>query len=64
MVGFDLPVYSKRQQFMVTEPVAHLFKPFLITFSRQVSVQQTPHGSILMGGGDPKEPASFNVEAS
>jgi sarcosine oxidase subunit beta len=64
MVGLDLPVYSKRQQFMVTEPVAHLFKPFLIAFSRQVSVQQTPHGSILMGGGDPQEPASFNVEAS
>jgi len=64
MVGLDLPVYSKRQQFMVTEPVAHLFKPFMIAFSRQVSVQQTSHGSILMGGGDPKEPASFNVETS
>lgn len=64
MVGLDLPVYSKRQQFMVTEPVEHLFNPFLIAFSRQISVQQTPHGSILMGGGDPKEPASFNVEAS
>jgi len=64
MVGLDLPVYSKRQQFMVTEPVEHLFKPFLIAFSRQVSVQQIPHGNLLMGGGDPKEPASFNVKAS
>jgi sarcosine oxidase subunit beta len=64
MVGIDLPVYSKRQQFLVTEPLDHLFKPFLIAFSRQVSCQQTPHGSILMGGGDPKEPESFNIRSS
>jgi len=64
MVGIELPVYSKRQQFLVTEPVEHLFKPFVIAFSRQVSCQQTPHGSILMGGGDPKEPSSFNIKSS
>jgi sarcosine oxidase, subunit beta len=64
MAGVELPVYSKRQQFMATEPVADLCKLFVIAFSRQVSFIQTPHGSILMGGGDPQEPPSFNFNAS
>jgi sarcosine oxidase subunit beta len=64
MVGVELPVYSKRQQFMATEPVEEMCKLFVIAFSRQVSFIQTPHGSILMGGGDPNEPPSFNLNSS
>ena len=64
MAGVDLPVYSKRQQFMATEPVDDICKLFVIAFSRQVSFIQTPHGSILMGGGDPRERPSFNLNSS
>lgn len=55
MVGVDLPVYSQRHQILITEPVDPLFKPMLMSFSRNFYCQQTPHGSIIMGFGDPNE---------
>ncbi len=64
MVGVDLPVYSQRHQILITEPVDPLFKPMLMSFSRNFYCQQTPHGSIIMGFGDPNEPKGDDIGTS
>lgn len=56
MAGEELPVYSERHQILVTEPVAPLLGPMVLSFSRHLYCQQTPHGSFVMGLGDASEP--------
>ncbi|MGE5561069.1 MAG: NAD(P)/FAD-dependent oxidoreductase [Chloroflexota bacterium] len=56
MAGVKLPVYSERHQILVTEPVDRLQDPMVMSFSRAFYVQQSPHGSFIMGFGDPNEP--------
>ena len=64
MIGAELPVYSERHQALVTEPVEALQSPMVISFQHHIYCQQTPHGSFVMGWGDPNEPVSFNVQSS
>lgn len=64
MAGVDLPVYSQRHQILITEPVDPLFRPMLMSFSRNFYCQQTPHGSIIMGLGDPNEPKGHDIGSS
>lgn len=61
MVGIDIPVYTERHQIMVTEPVEPLIEPMLMSFSRHFYCQQTPHGSFIMGIGDPSEPKGYDI---
>ncbi|HAE80773.1 MAG TPA: FAD-dependent oxidoreductase [Lachnoclostridium sp.] len=63
MVGEEIPVYSERHQALVTEPVAPIYDMMLMSFARSYYVQQTPHGSFVMGIG-PKEEPSFNFNSS
>lgn len=63
MVGEDIPVISERHQALVTEPVAPLIDCMVMSFHRSYYVQQTPHGSFVMGIG-PKEEPSFNSNSS
>jgi len=56
MAGEELPVYSERHQILATEPVAPLLGPMVLSFARHLYCQQTPHGSFVMGLGDPAEP--------
>ena len=64
MVGDDLPICPERHQILITEPVAHIMDPMVMSFHRHFYVQQTPHGSVIMGIGDPSESVSFNINAS
>ncbi len=64
MLGEDLPVYPERHQILITEPVEHFMDPMVMSFHRHFYVQQTPHGSVIMGFGDPAEPQSYNINAS
>jgi sarcosine oxidase subunit beta len=64
MVGVDLPVYSQRHQILITEPLDPLFRPMLMSFSRNFYCQQTPHGSIIMGFGDPNERKDGDIGSS
>ena len=64
LVGDDLPIKPERHQILITEPVAHIMDPMVMSFHRHFYVQQTPHGSVIMGFGDPTEPVSFNIRAS
>jgi sarcosine oxidase subunit beta len=64
MAGVDVPVKPERHQILITEPVNHIQNPMVISFSRHIYCQQTPHGSFIMGCGDPTEPVSYNIKSS
>ena len=63
MVGEDIPIISERHQALVTEPVEPLMFCMVMSFHRSYYVQQTPHGSFVMGIGPQEEP-SFNFKSS
>ncbi len=64
MVDLELPVKSERHEILVTEKVAPLQGPMVMSFSYNIYCQQTPEGPFLMGYGDPNEPESYNINAS
>lgn len=64
MVGLDLPVYAERHQILVTEPVEPMQGPMVMSFSYNIYCQQSPHGSFIMGFGDPNEPRDGNIRSS
>jgi len=64
MVGVDIPVYPERHQILVTEPVEPVQGPMVVSFSYGLYCQQTPHGSFIMGFGDPNEPHEINQDSS
>lgn len=64
MAGIELPVYSERHQIMITEPVEPLFKPMVMSFQHGFYTQQTPHGSIIIGMGEPNEPKGLEMRSS
>lgn len=64
MAGVDLPVYSERHQILVTEPVEPMQGPMVMSFGLNLYVQQSPHGSFIMGRGDQNEPRDLRVTSS
>lgn len=64
MVNVDIPVYSERHQILATEPVAPIQGPMVMSFSKNIYCQQTPHGSFIMGRGDDTEPRDLRVTSS
>jgi sarcosine oxidase subunit beta len=64
MAGVKIPSYSERHQILVTEPVNPVLGPMVMSFSLNIYVQQTPHGSLIMGYGDPNEPHSYSTDSS
>lgn len=61
MAGVELPLFTQRHQILVTEPVGWLLDPMVMSFSTGIYCQQTPHGSLVMGIGDPKEPKGYDT---
>ena len=64
MAGANLPVYPERHQILVTEPVEPMQDPMVMAFALNLYVQQSPHGSFLMGRGDPNEPHGESMRSS
>lgn len=64
MVGIDVPVRPERHQILITEPVNHIQGPMVISFHYHFYCQQTPHGSFIMGIGDPAEKPGYNTKSS
>ncbi len=64
MVQVEVPVYSERHQILVTEPVEPMQGPMVMSFSLNLYVQQSPHGSFIMGRGDANEPRDLRVTSS
>lgn len=61
MAGVDLPLFTQRHQILVTEPVGRMLDPMVMSFSMGIYCQQTPHGLLIMGMGDPDEPKGFDI---
>jgi len=64
MLGLDIPIFPERHPILVTEPINHIQDPMVISFHKHFYCQQTPHGSFIMGIGDPNEPISYNISSS
>lgn len=64
MVDLTVPIHSERHQILITEPVDHMQGPMVMSFHHNLYCQQTPHGSFIMGLGDPTEQPGYNIEAS
>ncbi len=64
MAGLDIPTYSERHQILVTEPVAQMQGPMVMSFHHHIYCQQTPHGSFIMGLGDPTEKPGYNTNGT
>ena len=64
MAGTDIPVYSENHQILATEPVDEVQGPMVMSFSKNIYCQQVPHGSFLIGRGDPDEPPSHSTRSS
>jgi len=64
LVGDELPILPERHQILITEPVEHIMDPMVMSLHRHFYVQQTPHGSVIMGIGDPAEPVGLNISSS
>ncbi|MGQ9823959.1 MAG: NAD(P)/FAD-dependent oxidoreductase [Desulfotomaculales bacterium] len=61
MAGVDVPLYPERHQILVTEPLERVIPCMVISFQHGTYFKQTPHGSILIGVGDPEhEVKDFN----
>lgn len=55
MAGVEIPTHPERHQILVTEPVAPVQGPMVISLAHGFYCQQTPHGAFIMGFGDPNE---------
>lgn len=64
MVNIDIPTYSERHQILVTEPVEPLQGPMVMSFSLNFYIQQSPHGSFIMGRGDNSEPRDLRITSN
>lgn len=65
MVGIDVPLYPERHQILVTEPLEMFLPCMVISFTHGTYFKQTPHGSLLLGVGDPMhEVKDFNEEST
>lgn len=64
MAGVSIPTYAERHQILVTEPIAPLQGPMVMSFHHHIYCQQTPHGSFIMGLGDPTEQPGFSSRAT
>lgn len=63
-IGIDLPITPERHQILVTEPVEMMQGPMVMSFYHGLYCQQVPHGSFVMGLGDPNEPKEYNYQGS
>ncbi|AEF94176.1 FAD dependent oxidoreductase [Desulfotomaculum nigrificans CO-1-SRB] len=63
-IGIELPLHPERHQILVTEPVEMIQEPMVMSFYHGLYCQQVPHGSFVMGIGDPNEPKEFNYNSS
>jgi len=64
LAGVEIPVYSENHEILVTEPIEKIQGPMVISFSKNIYCQQVPHGSFIMGRGNPQAPQSHDISSS
>lgn len=57
MLGLTLPIVPHALQVMVSEPWPPVLAQLIQHAGRSLSLRQTPHGTFVIGGGWPAEPA-------
>ncbi|MCL2407108.1 MAG: FAD-binding oxidoreductase [Defluviitaleaceae bacterium] len=61
MANVELPLYSERHNILVTEPVAPILDPMIMSFSLNLYCQQVPHGSFIMGRTCADQPRDLRI---
>jgi sarcosine oxidase subunit beta len=64
MAGVEIPVYSEKHEILVTEPISRIQGPMVMSFSKNIYCQQVPHGSFLIGRGDPTVPHDHDITST
>ena len=64
MLGLELPVYAENHQILATEPVEKFQGPMVVSFAKNIYIQQVPHGAFLMGRSDPLVERGHGVEST
>ena len=64
MAGIDIPVYAENHEILVTEPTKPMQGPMVMSFSKNIYCQQVPHGSFLMGRGNPDAAHDHDISSS
>ncbi len=64
MVGLEIPVFSENHEILVTEPTRKIQGPMVMSFSKNIYCQQVPHGSFLMGRGNPNASRDHDISSS
>lgn len=63
MAGVNIPVYTENHEILVTEPIEKIQGPMVMSFSKNIYCQQVPHGSFIMGRGDPEVAHNHSIES-
>jgi len=63
MAGVSIPVYPEKHEILVTEPIEKIQGPMVMSFSKNLYCQQVPHGSFVMGRGNPRALPNHDVES-
>ncbi len=63
-IDIEIPLWGEKHQALVTEPLEPMVKSMVISFSLNLYCQQTPHGSFIMGCGDPNEPKGEDISST
>jgi sarcosine oxidase subunit beta len=63
MAGVHIPVYAEKHEILVTEPIEKIQGPMVMSFSKNLYCQQVPHGSFVMGRGDPDAKHDHEIES-
>ncbi len=64
MAGVEIPVFSENHEILVTEPTKKIQGPMVMSFSKNIYCQQVPHGSFLMGRGNPEAKPGHDIGSS
>jgi sarcosine oxidase subunit beta len=64
LAGIDIPVYSENHQILATEPIEKMQGPMVMSFTKNIYCQQVPHGSFIMGRGDPSVKHGHDIDSS
>jgi sarcosine oxidase subunit beta len=64
MAGVEIPVYSENHEILVTEPIEKVQGPMVISFHKNIYCQQVPHGSFIMGRGNPDAEHNHDISSS
>ena len=64
MLYVDLPVYSEKHEILATEPIEKFQGPMVMSFSKNIYIQQVPHGPFLMGRTDYEVKPSHDITSS